>query len=864
MSEILVSALVSTYDSARYLRGCLDDLLQQTLADQLEIVVVDAGSTQDEGRIVREYQDRCRHLVYVRTATRECSSTALNRATALARGRYLTTANTDDRHHPEFLRHLVAALEQQPGHALAYADSLITQTDNETWQRHTARRRYAWPDFTPALGLSCCLFGAQPLWRASIHQQVGLWDPTYRRANDQDLFLRIALAGGAIHVREPLGLFLQRPDSNSGSQHRDATLAEVMAVMARFRRSTSLPVLFPELAQFPDDALAEAACWFELAQLAALGPYTDLAFALQCLQRALAVPVPEPHRAAVQQAFALDTAALLLAAGEVQAAERALRCAGTGPGPAPVAALLAEQRRTGLRPAPRELPMVGLPHPVVEASRGTQGLELGAAGLAFGPVHHQAPWQVFEGPNGVPWAPPEVLVPPAPSPGAVAVRTLGAALATPTPKGPQRVLLVAYGWADSGGGTMLPRAFAHELAQQGHEVAVVYAAAQPHPGLPAYGVHQHREGKVQLFGICNRPAQFMDLAAPEREIDDPAIRATFTAILEGFAPEVVHVWNLHNLGMSLLAVCRARGLPVVFSSNNYWPICPRLYLVSERLERCGGSSPDGQACARCLGQPGLAAAHARRKAAGITMLREQVAVHLAVSRRVAELYVQNGDDPGHVRVLRQEPPQVAALWEAVGRHRVRVPHLDRALRVGFFGSVMAHKGVHVLAQALQLLPEGAVLCVACGDVAPDYLPVLRALDRRGRLQLTGRYGGGQLGALLADVDVVVVPSVWDDCAPFVVAEALAAGCPVVGSRIGGIPDFVQDGSNGLLFAPGDAGDLARCLAAFGRDPGLLGRLQGGIVAPRGLAAFVGEVVGVYGEVVAGALVAGRMGAAARS
>jgi hypothetical protein len=146
-------------------------------------------------------------------------------------------------------------------------------------------------------------------------------------------------------------------------------------------------------------------------------------------------------------------------------------------------------------------------------------------------------------------------------------------------------MLVMYGWSDSGGGTMLPRAFGKELATAGARVSVVYAAARPEPGLPPYGVKRHVEDGVELFGICNRPSAFMDLREPEREIDDPRIRGSFAALLDELRPDVVHFWNLHNLGMSLPGECRARGIPTVLSSNNYWAICPRLYLISERLER---------------------------------------------------------------------------------------------------------------------------------------------------------------------------------------------------------------------------------------------------------------------------------------
>ncbi|MBM4063594.1 MAG: glycosyltransferase, partial [Planctomycetes bacterium] len=576
--------------------------------------------------------------------------------------------------------------------------------------------------------------------------------------------------------------------------------------------------------------------WFEFGTLCALGPYTDAELALDAYRRAVAQPLRGPEAVAVRAAFANNSACILACAGAGAAAARALRLCRDEPAAARNVVALQRAAAAGRTPRLRDFDFVEIAHPVVAASRTTRGLAIGPDGRACWSIaHQQRPWDVFDGPSGVPVEPTEKVW----------------SLPAPRPAAPH-VLLVMYGWADSGGGTMLPRHFARELAARGQRVSVVYAAAQPAPDLPAYGLRRHEEDGVALFGIHNRPSGFMDLQHPHREIDDPAVRERFAVLLDELRPDVVHFWNLHNLGMSLPAECRRRGLPTVLSSNNYWAICPRLYLVSERLEPCAGSSGDGSACARCLGTPGSAAAHAARKAAGVSMLREHFDVHLAVSSRVRDLHVQNGDDPGHVRVLRQEPHGVASIWQQVGAVRQPVDRLQRPLRAAFLGSVLPHKGVHVLAEALQALPPGAVHCVALGDVAADYRALLQRIDRAGRLCCTGRYDPAALPQLLAKFDVIVVPSVWDDCAPFVVAEALAARCPVVGSRIGGIPDFVQHGRNGLLFAAGDTRELAACLLSFQRDPCLLGRLQRGIGPPRGLPAFVDDVLAVYGELLAAA------------
>lgn len=131
-----------------------------------------------------------------------------------------------------------------------------------------------------------------------------------------------------------------------------------------------------------------------------------------------------------------------------------------------------------------------------------------------------------------------------------------------------------------------------------------------------------------------------------------------------------------------------------------------------------------------------------------------------------------------------------------------------------------------------------------------YVDYLRTVDTGHRMHVHGAYPYAALPQLLRALDVVVVPSLVEEIGPMVVGEALAARCPVLGSRIGGIPDFVQHGSNGFLHAPGAVAELAEGLRAFRRDPGLLGRMQRAITAPRGLGAFCGDLFAIYDDLAA--------------
>ena len=87
---VLVSAIVSTFNAARFIRGCIEDLEGQTISDKIEIIIVDSASEQNEGEIVREFQERYPNIRYTRTEQRESVYAAWNRGIRMARGKYIT------------------------------------------------------------------------------------------------------------------------------------------------------------------------------------------------------------------------------------------------------------------------------------------------------------------------------------------------------------------------------------------------------------------------------------------------------------------------------------------------------------------------------------------------------------------------------------------------------------------------------------------------------------------------------------------------------------------------------------------------------------------------------------------------------
>jgi glycosyltransferase involved in cell wall biosynthesis len=405
----------------------------------------------------------------------------------------------------------------------------------------------------------------------------------------------------------------------------------------------------------------------------------------------------------------------------------------------------------------------------------------------------------------------------------------------------RKLMMTAYGWNDSGGGTTVPRLAAKELARRGWEVTVFHAAVKPSPSGRPYEVLESDEDGVHLIGIHNRPHGLFDLGNPLRELDDPPITVAFAAALDRSKPDIVHFHNLHNLGASLIGAAAARGLPAYFTTHNYWLICPRAYLLMAAGAICDGPG-DGARCAGCAGGADPAA-HQRRLAEIRARASTGLTSILAVSDAVRNTLLASGYPAELVDVVRQAMPHEAEIWDRVGRER-HPGRLGERLTVAFLGSAYPHKGPQLLIEAAQRIRAELKVRIL-GEVPERFAAQLRALDRRGVVELEGAFAPSEIAGLLQSADVVVLPSMWWDCAPLAAAEAKAARVPLVVPRLGGLAEAVRDGVDGLVFDALDAADLARQLDRLALEPGLLERLQAAIEPPKAFAAYVDELEAYY-------------------
>lgn len=208
----MISAIVSTYASEEFMAECLDDLIGQTAAERLEIVVVDADSPQGEGGIVARYKERFPRITYIRTPERIGVYAAWNVAIRASRGEYLLTFSTNDRLAPDACEVLARYLDEHPGVDLVYGDTHLTDLPHQRFDSFppstgTDGPAWEWPDFSYFELLVRCMVGPHPMWRKRVHEQVGYFDETFRSVGDQDFWLRLGRTCTLRHIPHYTGLY---------------------------------------------------------------------------------------------------------------------------------------------------------------------------------------------------------------------------------------------------------------------------------------------------------------------------------------------------------------------------------------------------------------------------------------------------------------------------------------------------------------------------------------------------------------------------------------------------------------------------------------------------------------------------------
>jgi len=227
----------------------------------------------------------------------------------------------------------------------------------------------------------------------------------------------------------------------------------------------------------------------------------------------------------------------------------------------------------------------------------------------------------------------------------------------------------------------------------------------------------------------------------------------------------------------------------------------------------------------------------------------QVRRLLPVTETLKRVLIAQGVEPSRLTVLRHG-------IDASHIHRTSDRGTGPALRLGFLGQIAEHKGCHVLIEAVRRLPASIPVTLALHgkpDEFPDYhTRLLQLANGDPRITFSGRYDHARVGAVLAHLDALVVPSLWYEVSPLVIYEAFAAGCPVIASNLGGMAEMVRHDIDGLLFDMGNSQALANAIALLATDRPRLLRLASNTRVAESIQDYVAALQGIYATLLADA------------
>lgn len=295
----------------------------------------------------------------------------------------------------------------------------------------------------------------------------------------------------------------------------------------------------------------------------------------------------------------------------------------------------------------------------------------------------------------------------------------------------------------------------------------------------------------------------------------PAAKAMRKLIRE-HKPDVAHLHIYYGkLTASILPVLKAEGVPVVHTMHEYRQISPNYTLThNDQIDEDGCGMNAWRAAAKRFNRGSLA------RSALATL--EWYVSRLIGSQRKIDRFIAISDFQKQKMAQHGVPEdKITRVYNFVTMDATPEPTAPRVPNTPpyflYFGRIEHIKGVFTLAKAAANLPDVTIKIVGDGVAQPELAEYVRD-HKLGNVELIGFTEGEELKQLIRDSLATILPAEWYEPFGLTVLESFAHRRPVIASRMGALPELIDDGTDGLLFEPGNESDLRDKIQQLTSDP----------------------------------------------
>jgi glycosyltransferase involved in cell wall biosynthesis len=350
-----------------------------------------------------------------------------------------------------------------------------------------------------------------------------------------------------------------------------------------------------------------------------------------------------------------------------------------------------------------------------------------------------------------------------------------------------RVVLVNKFYYPRGGDCVAMLAAERLLRDRGHEVAV-FSMQYPDNVCSSWDTYFPTEVSFSGTTVAGR------IKAVERVFGAREVVTRFARLLNDFQPDVVHLHNIHSYLSPVVAqVAHRKGLRVVWTMHDYKLLCPTYSCLR-----------NGKPCEECFHNKSKVVRHKCMKGSSVASLlawmeacfwnREKLSdmtdLFISPSHFLKSKMTEGGFASEQIEVLHNFLPKALPVSTEKGDYYC------------YAGRLSEEKGIETLLEA-----AGQVTYPLKIIGGGPLLNTCRTKYTHKQIEFLGHVPPDELYPIVQKARFLVIPSVCYENNPYSVIEALCMGTPTLGARIGGIPELIQEGENGLLFTPGNIREL---------------------------------------------------------